>query len=37
MTKIFVVVPLIIFAVVIFGFAVYNTVCKNSSVIVLDC
>lgn len=37
MTKIFVVGPLIIFAAVIFGFAIYNTVCKNSSVIVLDC
>ncbi len=37
MTKIFVVLPLAIFGAIIFGYAIYNTICKNSSVITLDC
>jgi len=36
-TKIFVVLPLAIFAAIIFGFAIYNTICKNSSVALIDC
>ncbi len=31
-TKIFVVIPLAVFAAVIFGFGLYNTLCKNSNV-----
>jgi hypothetical protein len=30
--KIFVLVPLIIFAAIILGFGMYNTICKNSVV-----
>lgn len=37
MTKVFVVLPLAAFAAIIFGFAIYNTICKNSSVALLDC
>ncbi len=37
MTKAFVVAPLAVFAAIIFGFAIYNTLCKNSSVAVLNC
>lgn len=37
MTKAFVVTPLAIFAAIIFGFAIYNTLCKNSSVAILNC
>lgn len=36
-TKVFVVIPLMAFAAVIFGFAIYNTVCKNASVAIVDC
>lgn len=36
-TKLFVVLPLIVFGCIVFGFAVYNTICKNSSVALLDC
>lgn len=36
-TKIFVLVPLIIFAAIIFGFGMYNTICKNAHVNLLDC
>ena len=35
--KLLVVVPLAIFGVIIFGFAVYNTVCKNTSTSIIDC
>ena len=37
MTKAFVVAPLAVFAAIIFGFAIYNTLCKNSSVAILNC
>lgn len=37
MTRFFIVLPLAIFGAIIFGFAIYNTICKNSSVITLDC
>jgi len=30
-TKLLIVLPLAIFAIIIFGFAVYNTACKNSN------
>ena len=36
MTKIFIIIPLTAFAIVIFGFGIYNTICKNSN-IALDC
>ena len=36
-TKVFVVGPLAAFAAVVFGFAVYNTVCKNAHVNLLNC
>ena len=36
-TKVLVVLPLVAFAVVIFGFGVYNTICKNSLVAFFDC
>ena len=36
-TKILVVLPLVAFAVLIFGFGVYNTICKNSLVALFDC
>ena len=31
-TKVFILVPLIIFAAIIFGFGTYNTLCKNSNI-----
>ena len=37
MTKAFVVAPLAAFAAIVFGFAVYNTVCKNSHINLLNC
>lgn len=37
LTKVFVLIPLIIFAVVIFGFGMYNTICKNSNVDIFGC
>ncbi len=36
-TKIFVIIPLAIFAAIIFGFGLYNTFCKNSNVELLNC
>lgn len=36
-TKVFVLVPLAAFAAVVFGFGVYNTVCKNAHVRLIDC
>ncbi|MDX1595694.1 MAG: hypothetical protein R3327_02010 [Nitrosopumilaceae archaeon] len=36
-TKIFIVIPLAIFAAIIFGFGIYNTVCKNASIPLIDC
>ncbi len=37
LTKIFVLVPLIVFAGVIFGFGMYNTICKNAHINLLNC
>ena len=37
MTNAFVVLPLAAFAAIIFGFAIYNTLCKNSSIAILNC
>lgn len=36
-SKIFVVMPLAIFAAIIFGFGIYNTICKNSNIALIDC
>ena len=36
-TKVLVVGPLAVFAAVVFGFAVYNTVCKNAHINLLNC
>lgn len=36
-TKLLVVLPLAVFAAVIFGFGFYNTICKNSYVNLFDC
>ena len=36
-SKVFVVIPLMVFAGIIFGFAIYNTLCKNASVALIDC
>lgn len=36
-TNVLVLVPLAAFAAVIFGFGIYNTVCKNSHVRIIDC
>lgn len=35
-TKIFLIIPLAVFAAIIFGFGLYNTFCKNAN-IALDC
>ena len=35
--KLVVVIPLAIFGTVIFGFALYNTICKNANVSLIDC
>ena len=35
--KLFIVLPLIIFGCIIFGFGVYNTICKNSLIYFLNC
>lgn len=37
MTKIFVLVPLTVFAVIIFGFGIYNTLCKNAHINLFGC
>ena len=31
-TKIFIVIPLAVFAAIIFGFGLYNTLCKNANI-----
>jgi hypothetical protein len=36
-SKLFVVLPLAIFGTIIFGFAVYNTLCKNAYVDFFNC
>lgn len=36
-TKVFVVGPLALFAAVVFGFAFYNTICKNAHVNLFNC
>ena len=36
-TNAFIVAPLAVFAAIVFGFAVYNTVCKNSHINLLSC
>lgn len=36
-TKVLVVGPLAVFAAVVFGFAIYNTVCKNAHINLLNC
>ncbi len=36
-TNMLVVMPLAVFAAIIFGFAIYNTLCKNASVAILNC
>ncbi len=36
-TKLFIILPLIVFAAIIYGFATYNTLCKNSNINLLDC
>lgn len=36
-SKVFVVIPLAIFAAIIFGFGIYNTICKNSNLSLIDC
>ena len=36
-SNLLVILPLAAFGAVIFGFGIYNTVCKNSGLWVLDC
>ena len=36
-TNAFIVAPLAAFAAIVFGFAIYNTVCKNSHINLLNC
>lgn len=36
-SNLLVIVPLAAFGALIFGFGIYNTVCKNTSLWVLDC
>jgi len=36
-TRIFILIPLIAFAAIIFGTAMYMEICKNSSYAILDC
>jgi hypothetical protein len=36
-TKIFILIPLIIFGALIFGTALYMEICKNSSLAIIDC
>jgi hypothetical protein len=36
-TKIFIIFPLAVFGAIIFGFAIYNTICKNATVAFFDC
>jgi len=36
-TKIFIIIPLAVFGALIFGFAIYMEICKNSSFALLDC
>jgi hypothetical protein len=36
-TKIFIIIPLAIFGALIFGFGIYNTICKNAILALLDC
>jgi hypothetical protein len=36
-TKIFIITPLIIFGVIVFGTALYMEICKNSSLAIIDC
>jgi len=36
-TKIFILIPLIVFGVIIFGTALYMEICKNSSLSLIDC
>jgi hypothetical protein len=36
-TKIFILIPLIVFGALIFGFAMYMEICKNSGLAIIDC
>jgi len=36
-TKIFIIIPLAVFGALIFGFGIYNTICKNTTLALLDC
>ena len=36
-TKVFILIPLIIFGGIVFGFGMYNTICKNAHINLLDC
>ena len=36
-TKVFIVGPLAFFAAVVFGFAFYNTICKNAHINLFNC
>ena len=37
LTKVFIIIPLAAFAAIIFGFGIYNTVCKNAHVNLFGC
>jgi hypothetical protein len=36
-TKIFIIIPLIVFGAIIFGFGMYNTLCKDAVMAFLGC
>ena len=36
-SNLLIIVPLAVFGAIIFGFGVYNTVCKNSNLGIFDC
>jgi len=36
-SKLLIVLPLVIFGAIIFSIGMYNTICKNSNVNILDC
>jgi len=36
-TNLLIIVPMAVFGAIIFGFGIYNTLCKNSSVPFFDC
>ena len=36
-TKLFIVLPLGVFAGIIFGFGIYNTICKNTHINLFNC